>query len=385
MKNYWYFRSFDYEKHRHLAKPAKLVSREPEQLAEPSVKTSAGKVILKASNTILEQGHVIIVVQDLINPHRFWFVTYSDYKELDKMMQNVQDFYNSDGDALKIDWSDLQPELTVAVSYYGIWHRGKVIKVLETGMIRVIYTDFGTVDDVALSSLRILLEDFLEFPSILKRGILSHVQPANDSWSTEAINLFRKRTTNKKIEAKIFKYNPDNSSYYLSLKTCTEKLLLADELITEGFCIYDQNFLTTKSEKLLEFSDYESGKLLEQSNVELNKRDSWIPLQECSTFLKENSEPYQSDCVESMQDLKNSFRNMATGTCQQQMIDAISTQPPEKHQVVPQSLNHLIEGSKKEVYIHSLTDNGQFYFYLKSEFPSIRLYLEKFKYLSVDL
>lgn len=328
-----------------------------------------------------------IVIQDLINPHRFWFVTRSEYKELDKMMQSMQDFYNSDGDALKIDWTDLQPELIVAVSFFGFWHRGKIIKMLDAGMVRVFYTDFGTVADVTLSSLRTLLEEFMELPSVLKRGILSHVKPVDDNWSTEAINHFREITTNKKFEAKVIKYDPDNSSYYLALKTYTEKLLLASELITGGFCKPDQNFLTTKLEKLYKFSDYEGGLLLIQSNAELKKRDSWTPFEEDSTTLKKDTEPHQSDHVEYTQDLNNSFLNNTNLNIQTEqdvppqepMLNASTQKSPEIHQVVAQSLNHLIEGSKEEVYIHSLIDDRQFYFYLKSEFPSIRLYLEKFK------
>jgi hypothetical protein len=97
-------------------------------------------------------------------------------------------------------------------------------------------------------------------------------------WSDKAIEFFKQGVVGKKLQAKIFKRNERDSSFYLALKTIgdNEEMLFTELMMSKGFCVFDGEFCEKDVVNTCElsFADYESGCLLEDN---LEKRDSWLP------------------------------------------------------------------------------------------------------------
>jgi Tudor domain len=215
-----------------------------------------------------------IIVLEVINPHRFWFALSEEFEKIKETMENMTNFYDKDGDHLKVEPKTLVKELYVAALYDKLWHRGLILSVLRFGKVRIFFLDFGTVTDVAICELRYLLEDFIELPAVAKRGVLSYVQPLEKKWSEEAIKVFKKNSINKKVNAKIFQQNQGDSSYFLGVMvgSGTDKKLLSQLLLEKSLATVDPDFLKKENLNSLEmsFSDYENGKhVSELSKVEV--------------------------------------------------------------------------------------------------------------------
>lgn len=388
--NFLFRRSFKFEKYEHLAKPAVQLRPQP-----------------ATTSSILVPGKtsVVIVVQEMVNPHRFWFVTYEEYKTIRRMMKRMEEFYSSDNQALHINQNDLHPGHDVAVLYAGIWHRGRVIKIKYSGMITIYFTDYGTVDDVALDNVRVLVGKYLEHPECLKRGILSHVQPVNGIWHPVASERFGKNVLNKKTEAKVRQVNDSDASHVLAIRTMSEKLLLADELILMDYCVCDRDFGAIKSNSLA-FADYEKGKHYEQP--ETPDEDSWSPTKPCATTLqhtKELAPPVEAKLsnnqLEACSAVANEINRLKIAEKPQPKIVEVS-QPKvvemprpkivELHQPkiveVPQpeiskrqsdpKTQRLVKGAKEKICIYSIADdNTHFFFFLCSEFENFCDYRNK--------
>jgi len=226
-----------------------------------------------------------IVILDVVNPHRFWFAEYSEYKALTELMKNMQEFYQKNQDSLRIDVQDLQRGLYVAALYKGIWHRGMIVK-KDENFSRICYVDFGTAYDISHIDLCYLKEDFLNLPSIARRGVLAFVQPIeNDKWSDQSAIFFENNIKEKKIEIKIYKHISRDNSYYVSIKHKNEQKimeLLANTMIQNNLAKADLMFLDNEivSKDSFEFHEYEEGILLDKKpqtpNV-IQAFDSWMP------------------------------------------------------------------------------------------------------------
>lgn len=195
-------------------------------------------------------------------------------------MSKMQSFYEKDGDVFKIAQNNVHEGLLIAVRYFEIWHRSKIIKKLSDDWVRVFYVDFGTVEDVNLESIRFLMEEFVELPVVTRRGVLSHVNPPKEVWSQKAIKFFKDQVMKKKIETKVFMRNESDESYYLGLKIPgVEAQLLTNVMMSKGFCGYDGGFCDRKTvnETEIGFDDYETGKFMEEAEEVLTKQDSWLP------------------------------------------------------------------------------------------------------------
>ena len=222
----------------------------------------------------------VIQILEVQNPHRFWFAERSELKKVSELMKRMSQFYFN-SDRLKVSKEELFKGLYVTVLYKDLWHRGMILKVWPRNMARILYVDFGTVEDVTLNHIRFLTEDFLALPSTAHRGVLSHVQPIDGVWSKEAKIFLEENVYFKRIEAKIFKRNALDSSYFMAIRTSSDggekKKLVSKEMIERGFCFYDANFTdnTVVNEMELEFIEYENGKHLKDPDSYLD--DSWLP------------------------------------------------------------------------------------------------------------
>lgn len=242
----------------------------------PSIITTTDKVILPSKPLIKRSGEKFsIQILDSINPHRFWFAEYSEFRRLRDLMKKMTKFYKARHTDLKINLMHIQKGLHVAVDYYGEWHRSVILNVMADNVVRVFYIDYGTVEDEPLKRVCYLMEEFITEPSFAQRGVLGLVQPTGGKWDQEGIDFFT-NLTKKKAQAKFFDKNPSDSSYVLSIRVANKKNL-SDYFIDKNYCIADSDFLNKEKvnyrEGELDFADYEAGK--HESNDD--KIVDWLP------------------------------------------------------------------------------------------------------------
>ncbi|KAL7032289.1 hypothetical protein ACKWTF_007279 [Chironomus riparius] len=240
-------------------------------------------------------GNIIkIAILDVVNPHRFWFAEYNEYKALLELMKNMKEFYTANQDSLRINVQDLQRGLYVAALFDGIWHRGMIVK-KDENFARISYVDFGTADDIRHIDLCYLKQDFLNLPSVARRGVLAFVQPKlKFEWSEGARSFFQNSIKNKKIEIKIFKHNSQDNSYFLGIKYKNEQKiveLLTNSMISNNYAQQDLTFLDneTFSKDSYGFQEYEEGILLDiKSQIPsiIEPFDSWMPFDSSKTSIQ---------------------------------------------------------------------------------------------------
>ena len=378
---------------------------------------------------------ITIQVLDVQNPHRFWFAERTEVKKLAELMTKITEFY-ANKDLFKVSKEELMEGLYAAVLYKNLWHRGFILKVWPNNEVRVLYVDFGTVEDVSVNHIRFLPEDFLALPATANRGILSHIQPNHGTWSEEATKFFVKNVDMKRVKAKIFKRNDRDSSYFMSIRTVGDEgelKLLANEMIERSFCVNDPIFMNksvvTKNE--LEFIDYEQGKHLKDPELRLD--DSWLPTavrksaqlnptnDSLPSVTRHNESlkfvPTQVTSNKTLQYQINSLspNSIVSDESNKKSTIAEPTSLKEKSIFVPQrklrmnyspseenhqhkssdelslpsasgnfqikeqTLRQLKVGQVMKIYIHVINDINNFYFYLKDEMLDIGHFLKDFK------
>ena len=175
----------------------------------------------------------------------------------------MREFYAKAGKKCKIPKEELQEGLHVVALYNKVWHRAKILEVAPNEIVRVFYVDFGSVAEVSVSEVFYLQEEFAKLPVAARRGVLTHIQPAHAKWSSESVSFFKDTLTNVKSEAKMFKYNEIDSSYYMSImvKTSKERKLVSQFLIDQDFAEVDGEFIEKEkvADNEMDFSFYESG------------------------------------------------------------------------------------------------------------------------------
>lgn len=370
---------------------------------------------------------------DVQNVHRFWFTELTEYKKLSDLMNGMKECY-ANSDHLKLTQKNLLKGLYVAALFSKLWHRGFVIKVWpQVNMARILFVDFGTVDDIPIDNIRFMIDSFLTLPATAHRGVLSHVQPIKETWGKDS-TCFLKGYLSKTLEAKIFKKNESDSSYFMAIRLTRdkEKQLLTNILIEEGFCSQDLDFMDRSviNSYELEFSDYESGVHL--PDPQFNKDDSWLPSAigkasnnvddwlptaspktSSSKKVHEPSNNNYSGIIKlvptqvssfmqaaassqrNQQQLKNSQEifpvtpNTQKGSSSSESSSKRSLKPlltpinaPKKTQIEDESLKNFNVGDFKAIYVHVVDKLDQFYFYVKDDMHGIRQFLQDFKYVS---
>lgn len=305
--------------------------------------------------------HIItIIVLDVYTPRRFWFVERSEYDKLNRLMKTMKAFYdNVKGAEMKIFFKDARKGMSVAALFCNLWHRATILKVLPNNKVRLFYVDFGTVDEKALDgNVLQLLDVYLEHPAFARRGILAYVRPIGDKWSEESINKFSLLVLQKKIEAKLYQYNAEDSSYFMGLQSFKPSELIITTLYELNLCKIDEDFLNRRHQNEISFNDREDGSFMDRAQA-LEKRDSWLP--------KVKKMPGNSTAM-----------NPIAGSSLIKQGSKKADKETLRH-VVLHNFNNLRIASVKQICIHVVRTSFRFCFYLVDELGDVQQYLDNFK------
>ncbi|XP_034233801.1 tudor domain-containing protein 5 isoform X2 [Thrips palmi] len=116
-------------------------------------------------------------VAEVYNPFKLWVMLREKSVLLDKLMDELQDFYKDHGDKYFMPDSTITVQQCCAAIYDSEWHRATITSVGKT--IQVFYVDYGTVASVSKKELRFLHSDFSVLPVQAIQASLSGIQPVN--------------------------------------------------------------------------------------------------------------------------------------------------------------------------------------------------------------
>jgi len=132
---------------------------------------------------------VKITIPSTENLSLFWCMLNESKEERDQMMHEMDDRCP----ALElVPEADLKKDMTCsALTANAHWRRAK-IQNIQSDVLTVSLVDFGTVEEVKLSNVRLLSSDFLKLPIQGFMASIFNLRPLNDGWSKDAVDFFNK-------------------------------------------------------------------------------------------------------------------------------------------------------------------------------------------------
>lgn len=122
--------------------------------------------------------------------------------------------------------SHIQKGYACAALYENIWHRAEILEKPQRETVKVFFVDYGTIDRVAITDIRYLLDTFSIIPKLCHRGTLDFVKPINHRWDNNATSFFlsliqdRKLVTGvSEIDSKVNCHNYNNLQIHFNIIT----------------------------------------------------------------------------------------------------------------------------------------------------------------------
>ncbi|XP_021256309.1 LOW QUALITY PROTEIN: tudor domain-containing protein 1 [Numida meleagris] len=140
----------------------------------------------------------------------------------------------------------------------GNWYRALVQNVTSGGTVKVLFVDYGNVEEVPLDKIRQISSSFLQLPFQGIKCWLSGIKPADSKWNPEATERFRMCTAGLKLQARITCFSRDGAGVELIDNSMGYPKVINEMLTSEKLAVKedlpDKNNFPTKSDKKVETS-----------------------------------------------------------------------------------------------------------------------------------
>ncbi|XP_038078365.1 tudor and KH domain-containing protein-like [Patiria miniata] len=180
----------------------------------------------------------------------FWVqVLGSKSGALDLMIQNMTEYYAVDSNQQLCKPDTLCTGDIIAAPFQGdeSWYRARILGFLEDGQVDLYYIDFGDSDKMPRDGICSLRSDFLSLPYQAVECSLAGIQPAESSWSEEAIDLFEDLTYCAKwkpLMARIVSYQQTNSGTLPCIElvdtTGTKDVNIGSTIVERGYAKFSK-------------------------------------------------------------------------------------------------------------------------------------------------
>lgn len=201
--------------------------------------------------TDMECGEIIgIYITEVHSPYKFWFQLQHTINAIDTMMGEMQFVYNKlSKSMLNILPNDVKQNQICAVLFLNLWHRAQILEgkysdgIVNEGMVRVYFVDYGKVADIQLNShVKYLLEEFAEMPSQGYRGSLDCIYPIDVWWQRDASITFLANVQNRLVYARVTEINSDKRLVRLIVESEFKQI---NRLLVElGYAKLDEERMT---------------------------------------------------------------------------------------------------------------------------------------------
>ncbi|XP_050436371.1 probable cyclin-dependent serine/threonine-protein kinase DDB_G0292550 [Adelges cooleyi] len=119
--------------------------------------------------SLIQSSTVKMLLSEVYNPSLFFMQLACKAVEVDKLIENLQSFYNREGNKYKVEPKHVLPKRVfvscyVSCSSIKCWYRAKVLREIEEHTVEVFQVDYGTVVCVPKTELRLLKDEFSYLP-----------------------------------------------------------------------------------------------------------------------------------------------------------------------------------------------------------------------------
>ena len=155
---------------------------------------------LLAPNVPAEGEYFDVNVTFAVSPSNFVVQPYSEGPQLEKLMSDLNSFYNKEENLQDLAAADIkEDDYFVARHTDGFWYRVRVTKVIDGENAAVRYVDYGDLTMVSLSDIQPLWGQFRNLPFQAINAKLANIVPAQSDWLPEDTVWFNSRVADKQF------------------------------------------------------------------------------------------------------------------------------------------------------------------------------------------
>ncbi|XP_075698801.1 tudor domain-containing protein 1 [Rhinoderma darwinii] len=129
-------------------------------------------------------------------------------------------------------------------AYYagdGSWYRVQVKDFTPDSVVKILFLDYGNVEDVSVDKLCKIPSSFLELPFQAICCSLSGIKPAGEKWSADSAKTFQKSVVGLKLLAKAA--GRTKNGYSIELVAADSGAVIADELLATKDAVRDEKLV----------------------------------------------------------------------------------------------------------------------------------------------
>ncbi|OWR41796.1 hypothetical protein KGM_209893 [Danaus plexippus plexippus] len=182
-----------------------------------------------------------VAVAEVYSPSHFWLLRLGeDYNiAMEEIMDDMNQYYGAgEGRDRSLALGAVREGHYCASLYDGDWHRSIIVRILDHDTVKVRHVDYGTVERVATSSLRVLLRRYAALEAQAVRARLGGVAPpaAGRRWPHASSHRFLRLVRDRRLVANVVAtHGRERALEVLLIDTSTaEDRCLAAELVRSG-------------------------------------------------------------------------------------------------------------------------------------------------------
>lgn len=209
---------------------------EAEEVSKSTV-SAFDKYSLKSPRELDEL--IEIYLSYIIDPTAFWFQCVDNLKELDELMDKINEFYsNIPTSECSLSTGDLKVGQPCCGLYEdGYWYRCRINKLISINQVQVFYVDYGNELNVNIKSLKQLKKEFLKLPCQAMKGQLYGIKPFGKSWLKASNEKLYELTNDKHMFGKIVEADETTTSMEIIDTNNDDDVYVSQVLLHAGYAL----------------------------------------------------------------------------------------------------------------------------------------------------
>ncbi|XP_026816464.1 uncharacterized protein LOC113555992 isoform X2 [Rhopalosiphum maidis] len=108
-----------------------------------------------------------VIVAEIYNPSSFYIQLSAEVNNLNSFMDRLQVYYNENEEKYKVIPKLILPELACTSCFEdsNLWHRAIVLKIVDEENVKLLYVDYGSIEIVPKTNVRLLASQFGAYPT----------------------------------------------------------------------------------------------------------------------------------------------------------------------------------------------------------------------------
>uniref|UniRef100_A0A2S2PA58 Tudor domain-containing protein 1 n=2 Tax=Schizaphis graminum TaxID=13262 RepID=A0A2S2PA58_SCHGA len=142
-----------------------------------------------------------VIVAEIYNPSSFYIQLSAEVNNLNSFMDRLQVYYNENEEKYKVIPKLILPELACTSCFEdsNLWHRAIVLKIVDEENVKLLYVDYGSIEIVPKTNVRLLASQFGAYPTQAVHCGLYNFNELN--YPREISESFAEITENHVLEA----------------------------------------------------------------------------------------------------------------------------------------------------------------------------------------